>query len=216
MFGDIELRLDASYYSQVVKRGIAKLEQSGMRLVSLETIVRRTFMPGRFARVYVSDPEHGIPLLQGSHVVQFQPADIKYLSRTIHDSPDLILRSGWLLVTRSGSVGRVTMCPDEWDGWAGSDHIIRIVPNEEACPSGYLCAFLTSPIGRLQLDRHIHGGQIDEITVEHVEGIKVPMPRNSAQLEFVRTIDSNVRNCFSLKTEAEGLFSSAINAFQNV
>ena len=140
-------RLDASYFNPSVARALDTLKRSGLSLSPLGEITSRVFIPPRFKRIYV-ESEYGVPFLQGSHIVHFQPADVKYLSRTAHKRLDRwIIRSGWLLVTCSGTVGRVTICPSEWDGWAASQHILRIVPDESACLSGYLYAFLASPRG---------------------------------------------------------------------
>ncbi len=72
---------------------------------------------------------------------------LKYLSREQEHLDEVTVRKGWLLVTRSGTVGRVTMCPEEWDGWAASEHIIRVAPHNDGCLGGYLLSFLASPMG---------------------------------------------------------------------
>ena len=123
----LDLRMDASYYNPAVLHALSTLKQSGMRLEQLGTITSNIFIPPRFRRVYV-EPEFGIPFLQGSHVVHFRPADVKYLSRSAHKKIERwIIQAGWLLVTCSGTIGRVTICPREWDGWAASQHILRII-----------------------------------------------------------------------------------------
>ena len=142
-----DIRLDAGRYNPRLIATIHTLRESGLRLERLAAITKKVFIPPRFKRVYV-EAEHGVPFLQGSHVVHFQPADLKYLSRSSHRLEQWIVRSGWLLVTCSGTIGRTMVCPPEWDGWAASQHILRIVPNEKKCPAGYLCAFLSSPLGK--------------------------------------------------------------------
>ena len=159
-----DLRLDASHFNPAVIRAVQQLRDSGMRLARLADVTSRVFIPPRFKRVYV-DASVGVPFLQGSHVVHFQPADLKYLSRTAHHRLDRwIIESGWILVTCSGTIGRVTICPEEWNGWAASQHILRIVPNEQVCPSGYLCSFLASWFGQVQLTANIYGAVVDELT----------------------------------------------------
>ena len=159
-----EVRLDAGYYNPQFLDVQRTLAQSGLRLERLGNVVKEVILPGRFKRIYV-EPESGLPFLQGSHVVHFEPADIKYLSPASHRSIDtIVVRQGWLLITRSGTVGRVTICPVEWDGWAASEHIIRIIPDERKCLGGYLCAFLASPLGQVQLNANIHGAVVDELT----------------------------------------------------
>lgn len=198
-----EIRQDAGHYSPALLNARRILEQSGLKLERLGDIVERVILPSRIPkRIYVA-PEDGLPFLQGSHVVHFQPADLKYLSPASHRNIDMIvIRTGWLLVTRSGTVGRVAICPPEWDGWAASEHIIRIVPDETKCPSGYLCSFLTSSLGQAQLSANIHGAVVDELTDEQVRNVLIPVPDKEVDMDFVRSIDRDMKRAIALKSQA--------------
>ena len=105
------LRVDASYFNPAVARALEVLRHSGMELKELGEITSRVFIPNRFKRIYVK-MAYGLPFLQGSHIVHFQPADVKYVSRKAHKNiAQWIIEKNWLLVTRSGTVGRVALCP---------------------------------------------------------------------------------------------------------
>ena len=140
------LRLDASYYNPRVVEAISALKASGWALIRLGDVTSRIFVPPRFKRIYVS-PEHGIPFLSGSHMVHFQPADLRYLSRVAYKTLDpWIIEAGWVLVTCSGTIGRTTIALRQWHEWAASQHIMRVVPQVGGpVQAGYLYAFLTSP-----------------------------------------------------------------------
>ena len=197
-----ELRLDAGHYSPDLFLGLGILERSQMRLERLGDLVSRVYLPPRFRRIYVGE-DAGIPFLQGSHVVQFRPADVKYLSAKSYRSIDhIIIRAGWLLLTRSGTVGRVALCPAEWDGWAASEHIIRIVPDEGKCPAGYLCSFLASSLGQVQLGANIHGAVVDELTDDQVGNILVPVPESEDDAALMRSVDAAMKKGVRLKTQA--------------
>lgn len=172
------LRLNATSYNTTLFHALRILEESEMDVLTLGEVTERVFMPQRFKRTYV-EKAHGVPFLQGSHIIQIQPDDVKYLSRIAHKNLDsLIIRSGWLLITRSGTVGRTAIVPPEWDGWAASEHIFRVIPKESApCPVGYLCAFLRSQLGKAQLNASIYGAVVDELTEDKIRGIRVPVPR---------------------------------------
>jgi hypothetical protein len=186
---EVQGRLDATFYNRGVVHALAALKASGMKTKLLGDVTERVFMPTRFKRTYVS-AEHGIPFLQGSHVVQFRPADIKFLSTAAHNIEPYLIHHGWLLVTRSGSTGRVSLVPPEWDGWAASEHVFRIVPKEKGgCPAGYLATFLESPIGQAQLSAQVYGAVVDELTEEQVRSVEVPLPSTQAQRRKVKQID---------------------------
>ena len=198
----LEYRFDAGHFSPELLNALSTMEQSGLELERLGDIVEHVNLPGRFKRIYV-EPADGLPFLQGSHVVHFQPADLKYLSPASHRNINsIVIRAGWLLVTRSGTVGRVTVCPPEWDGWAASEHIIRIIPNEVKCPVGYLCSFLESPLGQVQLNASIHGAVVDELTDDQVKNVLVPLPITDKDWDVVRSIDAGMKQSTKLKSKA--------------
>lgn len=213
-----DVRLDAMFYNQKYAQALTVLENCGMDLMTLGELTQDIYMPGRFKRTYLSKEhgtafvkEHGIPFLQGSQVVHFRPADIKYLSKTAHKNlKSLQIKRGWLLITRSGSVGRVAVVTDEWHNWAASEHIFRIVPKVSSpCPVGYLGAFLMSPLGQIQLNAHAYGAVVDELSVEHIRGIKIPVPSVPEQRELVDRIDELVKRSNGLRSNAVGLAEEA-------
>jgi len=183
------LRFDASHYNPTLARALAMLRGSGLELRPLGDVCERVFIPPRFKRVYVVR-EHGIAFLQGSHIVQAQPTDLKYVSPAVHKNlNEWLIREGWLLVTRSGTVGRVAITPKSWDGWAASEHLLRIVPRSDpTCPPGYLYAFLRSFAGQAQLTSRIYGAVVDELTEEQTRSVLIPVATTPAQRRTVQTI----------------------------
>jgi len=206
--GSATRRLDASFYNAAAIAGLAALEESGMDLVEVRDLTKRVFIPQRFKRNYV-DAAHGVPFLQGSHVIQFRPDDVKYLSKATHKNIDgLLIEAGWILITRSGTVGRVALVTDQWDGWAASEHIFRVVPNAKCLP-GYLASFLTSPLGQLQLNQQIYGAVVDELTEEHIRSIRVPMPATAAQRKAVKGINAKALAAAEARAAAVSLSTEA-------
>jgi len=160
---DINLRLDASYHIPLFHLGIQNLmkARSG-NLKRLEEIAD-SFVPPRFKRAYVRDPSCGIPLLQGTHIPQITPQDIKYIWNKIKNLNLYIIRKNWILVTCSGTIGRLSLVRDYWNGWTATNHLLRIIPNESEIHPGYLTAFLLSIYGQVQFQHLIYGGVVDEI-----------------------------------------------------
>ena len=207
--GGVE-RIDASYFNPAAAHALEVLRHSGMKLETVGTLTARVFIPNRFARVYVGN-SYGLPFLQGSHIVHFQPADMKYVSLQEHKHIDRwIIHKDWILVTRSGTVGRVALCPSEWDGWAASEHILRIIPNENKCPSGYLYSFLASPLGQVQLTRPIYGAVVDELTEDHTRSIIVPMPVNPNQQSELDRINEEAHKAVTTRSLAVSLINAAV------
>ena len=191
---DEDLRMDGGYYNPTHLHVLDQLSE--MDAIPLREIAE-IFMPPRFRRIYV-EPEYGLPFLQGRHVVHFQAAGLKHLSREHEHIDKVIVKAGWLLITRSGTVGRVMMCPKEWDGWAATEDIIRVVPDEDECPGGYLFSFLASPMGQVQLTSQVHGAVVDHLTEDHVGNVLVPLPSTRTR----RKIDSILRKGIDMKSQA--------------
>jgi hypothetical protein len=129
---------------------------------------------------------------------------MKYVSKTAHKNIDLwIIREGWILVTRSGTVGRVAVTSPMWNGWAASEHILRIVPDPKSdCPPGYICAFLSSELGQAQLTSQIYGAVVDEITEDQARSVLIPVPTTDAQRAAVKKIDALAMESMRAKDEA--------------
>jgi type I restriction enzyme S subunit len=209
--GSDKLRLDASFYNPRLAQALESLRKSGIPLKRLGDVTERIFIPGRFARTYV-EKAHGVPFLQGSHIVHFQPADIKYVSPAVHKNlSKWIIREGWVLVTRSGTVGRTAIVPRAWDGWAASEHVLRIIPKPE-CPAGYLFAFLTSAVGKIQLTSQIYGAVVDELTEDQTSSVLIPIPRTKRELAAVAEVNRLALEAMVQRQTATQLADASIRA----
>ncbi len=207
-------RFDASHYNPTVARAISMLQGCGMPLARLGDITDGVFIPPRFRRIYV-EKDHGIPFVQGSHVVHFQPADLKYLSVRAHKNIEKwVIHSGWILVTCSGTIGRPMIVPDSWDGWAASQHLLRIIPKADSgCPVGYLYAFLCSFPGQAQLTSHIYGAVVDELTEDQAKAVLVPVPQTTEQIEMMKSANKVALRSVRLKEQAVVLNNQSVEEF---
>ncbi len=196
------LRLDAGYYNIETTRAHHAMATSGLPMKKLGDVTERIFIPPRFKRVYV-DEAHGVPFLQGSHLAHFRPADLKYISRSAYKNLSAwTIKAGWVLFTRSGTIGRAAIALKEWDGWTASEHIIRVVPKTDgACPAGYIYAWLSSPLGQAQFNG-IYGAVVDELTPSHVENILIPIPETGEQREAINSINAQVMDVVAMKEQA--------------
>lgn len=60
---------------------------------------------------------------------------------------ELKLKENMLLVTRSGTIGRVNIVPHHWENWVINEHVIRINPISKNI-AGYLYCWLNSEYGK--------------------------------------------------------------------
>lgn len=203
-------RLDASFHIPIAKAAVKVMKQGKYPLTCLSELAERIFIPPRFKRIYV-EPRYGVPLLQGSHIPMMKPYGLKFISRWHTAKLKLwIIHKGWVLVTRSGTIGRVSLVPSAWDNWAASEHLLRVIPDPDKAHSGYIAAFLISPYGQYQLSSKIYGGVVDELTEEDTASLNIPAP----PLEVQEKIGKLVVEAFEKKEQANFIEQRAISRFE--
>jgi type I restriction enzyme S subunit len=114
------------------------------------------------------------------------------------DMQDLIVKRGWTLITCSGTIGRTCFVWKNYEDFAASQHILRVIPDEEVIDPGYLYAFLSSRYGYLQILRYRHGSVIDEVTDKQMEQVLTPCPSRKYQ----EKIGDMVREAYDKRAEA--------------
>ena len=156
-------RLDASYYNPIALMAIHTLTNSKLGEIQKLGLIADTFVPKRFKRAYVKEPIAGIPLLQGSHISQFKPQDVKFNWNKMKNINEYIVKKGWILVTASGTIGKVSIVNNYLSDWAATNHILRVLPHVDDIHPGYLTAYLQSDYGWAQFQRLSYGSVVDEI-----------------------------------------------------
>lgn len=137
---------------------------------------------GRESRSWVEDSDLGVPFLSSSSILAADLSGLPLISkRQVRRNPRFLLRKGWTLITRSGTIGRMVYSRPDMDGLACSEHVMRVVPDEAKIPPGYLYAFLSSKFGVPLVTSGTYGSIIQSIEPEHIAGL--PVPRLGIDLE---------------------------------
>lgn len=204
-------RFDVSFHLPIVKACVEQMRKGKYKLMQLGEVADPYVAP-RFKRVYV-ESEYGIPFLQGSHIPLMKPYDLKYLSRRAHkDLSRWIIKEGWVLVTCSGTIGRVAITPKQLDGWAASQHIERIISKGSRLHAGYIAAFLMTPYGQHQLTSKVYGGVVDELTEEDTAAVWLPdVPPNVHE-----KIGKLVVSAFEKREEANQIEDGAVKVLEKL
>ena len=107
-----------------------------------------------------------------------------------------------ILIACSGSLGgtfgKTGFVYNNFECYAASQHILRIVANENIIDPGYLYAFLSSEYGYECITRYRWGALIDEIDDEDMSKLIIPVPSDHEQKE----IGDLVRQAYDLRAEA--------------
>ena len=134
-------------------------------------------------RVYV--PKGGIPLLSSKQLFQIDPIEINRLALGAHqkDMEEIGLEENMILITRSGTIGRVQITPAYMTGWAASEDATRIISSTCHNP-GYLYALLASDYGSFLIKRLSYGSVVVHVDLGMLSTIPVPLPGSAIENEI--------------------------------
>jgi len=188
---ELNYRLDASYHLPIVKAILKQISKSAKEIkkVGDDEISEKIILPGRFKRIYV-DKENGIKFIGGKQIGDLNPITDKYLSSSIHATrakDELILHENTILITRSGTIGKIAIAPKHWDNWAANEHIIRVFPKSSEI-AGYLFTWLNSEYGNILIKRNTYGAVVDEIDTNHVASIEIPILKDQAKQKEINDL----------------------------
>ncbi|MES5131326.1 restriction endonuclease subunit S [Lactobacillus iners] len=169
-------RLEASVFDVESKHIRDVLKNGKYPLVQLDGkdgLIEESFYPGRFKRIYC-EKQDGIAFYLPSQMTDIYPEPTKWISKLTNVSiDDLKLKNNTLLLTRSGTIGNVTIVSKTLENKVFSDDVIRTsFKNEEDL--GYVYAFLKSEYGSNILKTNSYGSVITHIEPEHFKEMLIP------------------------------------------
>lgn len=153
--------------------------------------------PNRLKGVLVK-PDEGIPFLTATQVFDIRPSPRKWVAPSkIPNLKSLLVESGTILVTRSGSVGDAVITFASHAGNVISDDLIRVKPFDVK-HRGYLYTFLRSKYGRTMLRSTKYGSVIKHLEVTHLQSMPVPTPPDA----LCDQLDEQITHVYKLREEA--------------
>lgn len=184
-------RLDASYHIPIIDEIVRHLRAHAAEVTTIgdPRISSNVILPGRFKRIYV-EKDYGKTFIGGKQINELDPSNKKYLSLVHHAkriADQLTLHEQMTLITCSGTIGKTALVPRHWDGWAASQHIIRIIPATQQL-AGFINIFLASDYGRALICRNTYGSVVDEIDDHHVRNIPIPLLKNKAVQDQINAL----------------------------
>lgn len=203
-------RFDGSYHIPLIDCIKEHLQKYAETVTNIgdKNVSEEIILPGRFARTYVEEGQ-GTLFFGGKELNQLEPSNKKYLSVSVHNNrieKELKLKENMILVTRSGTIGRINIVPHHWENWVINEHVIRIKPISKDI-AGYLYCWLNTEYGEALIKRYTYGSVVDEIDTNHVANIILPLPKNK---EIQTKINNLVLEANKKRYEAYVLEQKAI------
>lgn len=218
IFNNGEFRFDAPHYDPIVSESKLKLKNSPYETAPLSSLAD-VYLRGQFTRIWANDEKHGYKYLNASEMLSLMSLGVpsggyRYLSYATETNLEaLIVREGWLLMSCSGTIGRVFYVPKRLDGWAATHDLIRIVPKDVGMV-GFLMSWLNTDVAQSQIMSHTHGGQIDHVTDVQVGKVLVPLlPKaltasiNKRTLEAINARDNAMESLLKVWQETNNVLN---------
>lgn len=163
--------------------------------------------------IIVEEPGKGIePYYTPSALLQEKSESVKLLDVTkaskkqISTINAIRVYRGDIVITRSGSIGRVSYITMRYDGAIVSDDLIRVrIPNEEL--RLYVLSFLQTSFAQDQMLRNEYGAIQQHLEPEHIRNLLIPMLDCADE---VARVSSEARLAIQKREELEAQNSKAI------
>lgn len=207
-------RLEGSFHNPVARAAEQQLKQLSVEVTTVgDSRVTKEIRPITKFRKRTYVEKGGIPLLSSKQVFQIDPIDVKRLAKGAHtkDLPEIQLEENVILVTRSGTIGRVQIVPAYMAQWTASEDATRIFASEKL-NAGFLYAWLASDYGHCLITRQTYGSVIVHIDLDMLASISIPLPETSIRDE----IGNLVLRANKLRDEAWRNEQRAITKLENL
>ncbi len=150
----------------------------------------------QFSRTFVDSPDYGVPFLGTSSMLQADLNNLPLLSKKDAYSKKLAhlrLSVGTTLISCSGTIGRMVYVRPDMEGMWTSQHIMKVVPDPEKIPPGYLYAFLSSKFGVPIVTSGTYGAIIQHIEPQHIAALPVPRLGKDVECEVHRLVEQSAK-----------------------
>lgn len=205
-------RIDPSYHLSESIKLKKQLLGSPYKLSTIGEESEDVYLGNIFTRVFVKDAEHGVPYIAASDMTKASVDSGKFISKKqAKKLKRLMLDSGWILISCSGTLGNVVYTNDLFKNTFATHDLIRLIPNDKKMPSGFLYAYLASKYGYTLLTQSGFGGVVKHINSEHVANIPIPLFPEPKQQEIHNLIIESA----NLRVEANRLLEEAVAYFNS-
>lgn len=199
-------RLDGSFYLDKSRKTIIKIREKGIKTEPLENWIKAAYFPNRFKRIYVKEPRYGIKFLTTSDVLKYEYDDVKLLSKKTKNLNKYILEKNQILVSRSGTIGNVSLVYDDTEGLLGTEDLIRLIP-KKGLPFGYIYAYLLSKVGSNLLISGSFGSVVDHIDPDHCKKLPIIILGKKKHEE----IHNKILKVFNLRSQANKFIKDSLD-----
>lgn len=198
-------RLEASVFDVEAKqaRQIIKNSKFPSTTIGGENGLTTSYTCARFKRIWLEYSD--LPIYQPSTIVDIKPKPDGYISHLTQTNIDALrVKKGQILMTCSGTIGKVSYVSDTLDNKIFSHDLLRI-DCKKTEDQGYIYTYLKSKVGNKILLTNSYGAVITHIESEHLSTVPIP----DAPKEIKERIHNLIVESFKLRDESNELIDQA-------
>lgn len=198
-------RLEASVYDVEAKQAREIIAEGKYPLTTLGGAdgMATSYTGARFKRIWVEKSDY--PIYQPSTIMDINPSPDGYISEVTDTNIDALrVSKGQVLMTCSGTIGKVSFVSDTMDNLIFSHDLLRINCNNPS-DAGYVYAYLKSKVGNKILLTNSYGAVITHIEPEHLASVPIPDAPDVLKLK----IGTLVIQSYNLRDESNLLINEA-------
>ena len=206
--GEIEGRVDPNFVS-ISKILEGKLQHSSFRIMNFGKCI--SYIQYGISKL-ANTEQKGIPIIRMNNLKgdEWDFSDIKHIELLETEAEKYKILNGDLLFNRTNSKELVGKCGVfRYPGnWVFASYLIRVRVNESLILPNFASFFLSSTIGRLQIDclsRQIIG--MTNINAEEIKLIKIPVPPLEIQAQIVAKFEAAYAQKRAKEAEAKKLLA---------
>jgi len=198
-------RLEASVFDVEAKQAFNIIKNSKypkVNLISPDGFVEKAHYGGRLKRNYIKPNSiNSIGFIGSSEMLDIYPNPVKFM---LNDKKveDLRVKENTVLISRSGTIGNVTLVNKTLSELLVSEHAIRLECFDSA---GYVYTYLKTEIGKKLVCSNIYGAVIQQIEPEHLASVPIP----NAPEEVKKKIHDLIIRSYELRDESNVLLDKA-------
>ncbi len=198
-------RLEASVFDVEAKQAFNIIKNSKypkVNLISPDGFVEKAHYGGRLKRNYIKPNFiNSIGFIGSSEMLDIYPNPLKFM---LNDKKveDLRVKENTVLISRSGTIGNVTLVNKTLSKLLVSEHAIRLECFDYA---GYVYTYLKTEIGKKIVCSNIYGAVIQQIEPEHLASVPIP----NAPEEIKKKIHDLIIRSYELRDESNALLDKA-------
>lgn len=173
--------------------------------------IANVFNGPRFKRPYadlnVTEGPGIVKYYTGTALTQLKSENVKYLDKNkatkqqLKQLDELTIHSGYILISDSGTLGRITYALNEHEGVIATNNLIRVIIDDLNL-RGYVYEFLRSDMGQKLILKNSYGTNQEHLEPADIANVPIPIPKNrelidsigSKVIESIKQLETSINN----------------------